>query len=148
MTRLRSISSFIQCSLAISTPSTSPPSPSPPPFFSPPPACPSSASHFAAVSFALKLSIATAAAYDAATMRVAGIILSLILGLFFALSPSLVHAADLSLPAPAKFPAEDEHFAVLARDLQARGWNFDDIFARLCRAALTNAQANPHLAVQ
>jgi hypothetical protein len=72
----------------------------------------------------------------------------LILG--FLLTQGLVglRAAD-PLPAPPiNFPPEDAKFAVLARDLQARNWSFDDIFARLCRAALTNAQADPRLSIQ
>jgi hypothetical protein len=37
----------------------------------------------------------------------------------------------------------DEEFAALARDLQRRGWNFDQIFAACCKRALTNAAVNP-----
>jgi hypothetical protein len=68
----------------------------------------------------------------------------------FLLTHGLVglQAADQPLSPPIKFPAEDEHFAVLARDLQARNWSFDDIFAKLCRVALTNAQANPQISIQ
>src|SRR5580704_6133283 len=72
----------------------------------------------------------------------------LILGFLLARGPVGLQAADQPLAPPIKFPTEDEHFAVLARDLQARGWSFDDIFAKLCRTALTNVQANPQLSIQ
>jgi len=72
----------------------------------------------------------------------------LILGFLLAHGAFGLQAADQPLSPPIKFPAEDERFAVLARDLQARGWSFDDIFAKLCRTALTNAQANPQLSIQ
>lgn len=37
----------------------------------------------------------------------------------------------------------DSKFAEQAAALQRRGWNFDQIFAELCRTALANADANP-----
>jgi len=58
------------------------------------------------------------------------------------------YAIDRPLPATIRFPPEDRRFADLARTLQARYWTFDDIFAALCRAALTNVQANPKLNIQ
>ena len=72
----------------------------------------------------------------------------LVLGLFLVLSPVALPAADTPLSPPRKFPVDDEKFAALARDLQARNWSFDDIFARLCRTALSNAQANSRISIQ
>jgi hypothetical protein len=72
----------------------------------------------------------------------------LILGVLLAYGPVGLQAAD-QLPAPPiKFQVEDAKFAALARDLQARNWSFDDIFAKLCRTALTNAEANPRISIQ
>jgi hypothetical protein len=72
----------------------------------------------------------------------------LILGFILVGCPLDVRAIDRALPTAIKLPAEDRKFADLARTLQARYWTFDEIFAALCRAALTNAQAkgvnSPH----
>ena len=81
-------------------------------------------------------------------MRVGRISSWLIMGFLLAIGPVDLPAADQPLSPPIKFPAEDEKFATLARGLQARNWSFDDIFASLCRAALTNAQANPRISIQ
>jgi hypothetical protein len=54
-------------------------------------------------------------------------------------------ADNPGLAAPTKFPVEDERFAALAKRLEAAGWDFDQIFAELCRTALANAAANPKL---
>jgi len=72
----------------------------------------------------------------------------LILGVIFVERPLDVRAVDKPIPASATLMAEDRKFADLARTLQARYWTFDNIFAALCRAALTNAQANPKLNIQ
>jgi len=69
--------------------------------------------------------------------------LCLVLGVILLGWLAPMRAGDLA--APAKFPVEDERFAALARRLEVRGWDFDRIFAELCRAALTNAAANPHV---
>src|SRR5271168_1036414 len=82
------------------------------------------------------------------TMRVGQTGSWLILGLLLALFPIGLRAADLPSAPPIKFPPEDKKFAALARDLQARNWSFDDIFAKLCRTALTNAQDNPRISIQ
>jgi hypothetical protein len=72
----------------------------------------------------------------------------LMLGFLLACGPVASRAAG-QLPAPpVTFPPEDAKFAVLARGLQARNWSFDDIFAKLCRTALTNAQADPRISIQ
>ncbi|HVM61700.1 MAG TPA: hypothetical protein VMV72_12630 [Verrucomicrobiae bacterium] len=57
-------------------------------------------------------------------------------------------AADAPLSPPKHFPPEDQRFATQARNLQLRNWNFDSIFAALCRTALTNAAVNSKLNIQ
>lgn len=57
-------------------------------------------------------------------------------------------AAVPTLSPPTHFSPEDQRFAVQARNLQLRNWTFDDIFAALCRTALSNAQTNPSVNVQ
>jgi hypothetical protein len=81
-------------------------------------------------------------------MRLRKISSWLILGFLLACGPVVLQAADQTPAPPIKFPPEDTKFANLARDLQARNWSFDDIFAKLCRAALTNAQDNPRISIQ
>ena len=64
----------------------------------------------------------------------------------FALTNSAVMTARLvALKAAAVSP---ERFAGMARNLQARHWNFDHIFAALCQLALTNAVINPKTDIQ
>jgi hypothetical protein len=70
------------------------------------------------------------------------------LGFILVGCPLDVRAGDRPLPSSIKLTPEDQKFADLARTLQARYWTFDNIFAALCRAALTNAQANPKLNIQ
>ena len=74
--------------------------------------------------------------------------LILLSALIPAFCPARTHAAEPALPAPTHFPAEDQHFAIQARNLQLRNWSFDDIFAALCRAALTNTAAKPNANIQ
>ncbi len=68
-----------------------------------------------------------------------------ILGFILVWCPVIARAAAPALSPPTKFPVEDEKFAALAKDLEAGNLGFDQIFASLCRAALTNAQANPKI---
>lgn len=70
------------------------------------------------------------------------------LGFLLVGSPVALQAVDQPPALPIKFPPEDTKFANMARDLQARNWSFDDIFAKLCRTALTNAQDNPRISIQ
>jgi hypothetical protein len=72
----------------------------------------------------------------------------LILGFILTWCPMNLLAADKPLAAPTKFPAEDMKFAAQARKLAGWNWNFDRIFADLCRTALTNVQLNPKLDIQ
>ncbi len=72
----------------------------------------------------------------------------LALGFILAGGPINTRAVDRPLAPPTHFPAEDKRFAIQARNLQLRNWSFDDIFAALCRTALTNAQANPAINIQ
>ena len=81
-------------------------------------------------------------------MRLRKISSWLILALLLTRGPVVLQAADQTPAPPIKFPPEDTKFANLARDLQARNWSFDDIFAKLCRTALTNAQDNPRISIQ
>jgi len=81
-------------------------------------------------------------------MRVGRTSTWLILGFLLASCPIDLWAAEQSAAPPITFPAEDTKFAALARELQARNWSFDDIFAKLCRTALTNAAANPRISIQ
>jgi hypothetical protein len=68
-----------------------------------------------------------------------------ILGLFLTACPFSARAASPALSPPTKFPVEDEKFAALAKELETRNLGFDQIFACLCRTALTNQQANPKI---
>jgi len=72
----------------------------------------------------------------------------LILGFLLACSPFDLQAADGPVPLPIKLPPRDLEFAAQARNLQARNWSFDKIFAELCRTALTNAETNPRISIQ
>jgi len=63
----------------------------------------------------------------------------LVFGFILGSCPVGIQAAEQSLSPPTHFPAEDQRFAIQARNLQLRNWIFDDIFAALCRTALTNA---------
>ncbi len=73
----------------------------------------------------------------------------LVFGFILGSCPVGTRAAEPStLSPPTHFPAEDQRFAIQARNLQLRNWSFDDIFAALCRTALTNAQANPAINIQ
>jgi hypothetical protein len=44
-----------------------------------------------------------------------------------------------------KIISPDEQYAVLAGNLQRSGWNFDQIFAELCKTVLSNCDRNPKL---
>ncbi|HTS19028.1 MAG TPA: hypothetical protein VMP11_15750 [Verrucomicrobiae bacterium] len=62
--------------------------------------------------------------------------------------PIATHAAEPPIAAPTHFHPADQRFATQARNLALRNGSFDDIFAALCRTALTNAAANPKLNLQ
>jgi hypothetical protein len=47
--------------------------------------------------------------------------------------------------APKNIVPPDRRYALLAATLQSRGWNFDQIFAELCKTALSEADKNPKL---
>src|SRR5579862_728849 len=81
-------------------------------------------------------------------MRVCTISPRLILGFLLACCAVDLPAADRPLSPPIKLPPADAQFSALAKDLQARNWTFDKIFAELCRTALINAQANPKISIQ
>ena len=82
-------------------------------------------------------------------MHVSKTCLILMFGFFLGSCPVGIRAAERpTLSPPTHFPAEDQKFAIQARNLQLRNWSFDDIFAALCRTALTNAQANPAINIQ
>lgn len=54
------------------------------------------------------------------------------------------HATDKQrADAPKKIVPTDRRYALLAGTLQARGWNFDQIFTELCKGALAEADKNP-----
>jgi hypothetical protein len=73
---------------------------------------------------------------------------SLTLGLILLACPFRVRAATPTLSPPTHLSTEDQRLAVLARNLQLRNWSYDDIFAALCRAALTNAETNADVNIQ
>jgi hypothetical protein len=81
-------------------------------------------------------------------MHVSKISTSLLAVLILLSSPLGTRAAAPTLSPPTHFSAEDQKFAALARNLQLRNWTFDDIFATLCRTALTNAQTNADVDIQ
>ena len=47
-----------------------------------------------------------------------------------------------------KITPEDRHYAEAAAALQRKGLSFDQIFAELCKTALTNADSNPKLPLE
>jgi hypothetical protein len=81
-------------------------------------------------------------------MHVSKRLTPLTLSLILLFGPFGVRAALPTLAPPTHFSTEDQRFAALARSLQLRNWSFDDIFAALCRAALTNAQTNANVNIQ